>query len=201
MRRGSKACHVVFYKEIEVAAADRDSDDVATRLFARATPVFSADHVDGLPETPPAASVPTLDDVESFVTAARAVIRHGGDQACYIPKLDEIRLPVRSAFRDLASYYATLLHELTHWTAPKQRCDRDLIGRFGSAAYTMEEFVAELGAAFLCADLGIASEPRPDHAQYLAHWLEVLKTDKRGIFTAASKASLAADFLAGLGGG
>lgn len=77
----------------------------------------------------------------------------------------EIRMPARSAFRDAAAYYATLLHELTHWTAAKPRCDRDLTGRFGSAAYAMEELVAELGAAFLCADLGIAAGPRPDHAQ------------------------------------
>jgi antirestriction protein ArdC len=76
-----------------------------------------------------------------------------------------------------------------HWTAPAHRCNRDLSGRFGSEAYAMEELVAELGAAFLYAELGITVEPRPDHAQYLAHWLNVLKVDKRSIFTAASKAS------------
>jgi antirestriction protein ArdC len=82
-----------------------------------------------------------------------------------------------------------------NWTASAHRCDRDLSGRFGSEAYAMEELVAELGAAFLCAELGITVEPRADHAQYLAHWLTVLKADKRAIFTAASKAAEAAAFL------
>jgi antirestriction protein ArdC len=93
------------------------------------------------------------------------------------------------------AYYSTLLHELTHWTAPAHRCDRDFSGRFGSEAYAMEELVAELGAAFLCAELGITVEPRPDHAQYLAHWLAVLKADKRAIFAAASKAAEASAYL------
>jgi antirestriction protein ArdC len=84
---------------------------------------------------------------------------------------------------------------LTHWTAPPHRCNRDLSGRFGSEAYAMEELVAELGAAFLCAELGITVEPRADHAQYLAHWLSVLKADKRAIFTAASKAAQASAYL------
>ncbi len=88
-----------------------------------------------------------------------------------------------------------MLHELTHWTASAHRCNRDLSGRFGSDAYAMEELVAELGAAFLCAELGITVEPRIDHAQYLAHWLNVLKADKRAIFTAASKAAEASAYL------
>lgn len=93
------------------------------------------------------------------------------------------------------AYYSTLLHELTHGTGPAHRCDRDLSGRFGTDAYAMEELVAELGAAFLCAELGVAVEPRADHAQYLAHWLNVLKADKRAIFTAASKAGEAAAYV------
>jgi len=83
---------------------------------------------------------------------------------------------------------------------PKQRCDRELGKRFGDAAYAMEELVAELGAAFLCADLGITTVPRADHAQYLASWLNVLKADKKAIFTAASKASEAVRFLSEPGG-
>ena len=78
------------------------------------------------------------------------------------------------------------------------RFDRDLSGRFGIEAYAVEELVAELGAAFLCADLSITNTPRPDHAAYIANWLEVLKRDKRAIFTAARKAAQASDFLASL---
>lgn len=119
----------------------------------------------------------------------------------FILKLDEIHMLPRDRFTGSATsspteaYYSTLLHEPTHWTALNQRCDRDLTGRFGTQAYAMEELVAELGAAYLCAELGIAVEPRAGHAQYLAHWLNVLKADKRAIFTAASKAGEAVAFL------
>ena len=94
--------------------------------------------------------------------------------------------------------YGVLFHELTHWTGAEPRCDRQFGKRFGDDAYAAEELVAELSAAFLCADLGITHEPRADHAQYIAHWLDVMKGDKRAIFTAASKASEAADYLASL---
>lgn len=93
------------------------------------------------------------------------------------------------------SYYSTLFHELSHWTGADTRCKRSLRGRFGDEAYAAEELVAELGAAFICARLGITNEARPDHAQYLASWLKVLKNDNRAIFTAASQAQKAADFI------
>jgi antirestriction protein ArdC len=92
-------------------------------------------------------------------------------------------------------YYATLIHELTHWTGAKQRLDRDMGKRFGDQAYAAEELIAEIGAAFLCADLGITQETRADHAQYLAQWLRLLKDDSRAIFTASAKASEAAAYL------
>ena len=92
-------------------------------------------------------------------------------------------------------YYATLLHELTHWTGHATRMNRDLSGRFGDNAYAMEELVAELGASFLCAELGVTPMLRPDHIAYIAHWLEVMKGDKRAIFTAAAQASQAVQSL------
>ncbi|MBH5372266.1 hypothetical protein HZZ16_30020 [Bradyrhizobium sp. CNPSo 4016] len=188
---------------MEVEADENSEDERKSRLFARATPVFNADQVDGPEEAPIAAPVDELGDVDAFIARTEAKIVHGGNRACFIPKLDEIHMPPREAFMGSATsspteaYYSTLLHELTHWTGPAHRCDRDLSGRFGSQAYAMEELVAELGAAFLCAELGIAVEPRADHAQYLAHWLKVLTADKRAIFTAASKAGEAVAFLHG----
>src|ERR1700733_16128923 len=108
-------------------------------------------------------------------------------------------MPKLEAFRDGESYYATLAHEMTHWTRHESRLNRDLgRKRFGDAGYAMEELVAEIGAAFLCADLGITPEVREDHAAYIGSWLKVLKGDKRFIFTAASHAQRAADFLHGL---
>jgi antirestriction protein ArdC len=110
-----------------------------------------------------------------------------------------VHIPRIDCFRDAESYYATLLHELTHWTRHETRLNREFgRKRWGDAGYAAEELVAELGAAFLSADLGISSEPRDDHSAYLATWLEVLKTDKRAIFTAAAYAQRAADFIHGL---
>ena len=112
---------------------------------------------------------------------------------------DFVQMPPFEAFRDAESYYASLAHECTHWTRHKSRLDRDL-GRkkWGDAGYAMEELVAELGSAFLCADLDLTPEVREDHAAYIANWLEVLKNDKRAIFSAAAHAQKAADYLSRL---
>ena len=213
VQKGAKAAVVAFYREITVGEdADRTAqgtdDGLQTRFVARATPVFNAAQVSGFDSAPvlpihdPAAPRPDLD---AFVARTGAAIHHGGASAYYSLPRDAIQLPPPSAFTGsptstaTESYYSTLFHELTHWTAPAHRCARDLGSRFGSAAYAMEELVAELGAAFLCADLGVTSAPRPDHAQYLADWLQVLRHDKRAIFTAASQASQAANFVQGAG--
>ncbi len=99
-------------------------------------------------------------------------------------------------FRDAKSYYATRLHETVHWTKHESRLNRDFgRKRWGDEGYAMEELVAEIGAAFLSADLGITPELREDHASYVASWLKVLKDDKRAIFNAASDAQRAAGYL------
>ncbi len=82
-----------------------------------------------------------------------------------------------------------------HWTGHKSRCDRDLTKRFGKQAYAAEELVAEIGAAMLCAETGVTQDTRPDHAQYIANWLQLLKDDSKAIFTAAAKASQAVAWL------
>ena len=208
VQKGAKAALVAFYREITVGEdadpAPSTDDGSQTRFVARATPVFNAAQVSGFDSDPatsacdPAAPRPDLD---AFIAHTGAAIQHGGASAYYSVPRDAIQLPPPSAFTGsptstaTESYYSTLFHELTHWTAPAHRCARDLSGRFGSAAYAMEELVAELGAAFLCADLGVTSAPRPDHAQYLADWLRVLQRDKRAIFAAASQASRAVTFV------
>lgn len=108
-------------------------------------------------------------------------------------------MPCIDFFRDTESYYATCGHETIHWTRHPSRLDRDFgRKRYGDEGYAMEELVAELGSAFLCADLELAPEVREDHASYIASWIKVLRNDKRAIFTAASYAQRAADFLHGL---
>jgi antirestriction protein ArdC len=209
VRKGEKAAFIVFYKELEYEADSETGDgETTTRLFARATPVFAAEQVDGYQapanDAPPATFNTPIEQAEMFVAATGAVVSHGGGRAFYRPSTDSIQLPPRDSFvgtptrSPAESYYSVLLHELTHWTSAENRCNRQLGKRFGDQAYAVEELVAELGAAFLCADLGISAAPRADHAQYLTIWLDVLKADKKAIFTAASKASQAAAFLAAL---
>src|SRR5439155_9518281 len=122
-------------------------------------------------------------------------VRHGGNRAYYSPSSDHIQMPPFQAFTEGPAYYSTLAHEHTHWTGKADRCDRQLGKRFGDNAYAAEELIAELGAAFVCAHLGLSTEPREDHAKYIQSWLKVLRSDKRAIFTAASKAQQAADYL------
>jgi antirestriction protein ArdC len=202
VKKGEKASYVVFYKEINVTAEEENQDDSGTRLFARATPVFAAEQVEGYappaPPVLPSNPIEPIERAEAFIAATGANIVHGGSRACYVPRTDNIHMPCIDLFRDAEGYTSTKLHELTHWSGIESRCNRQFGKRFGDDAYAMEELVAELGAAFLCADLGVTDTPRADHAQYLDSWLRVLKADKKAIFTAASKASQAVDFLASL---
>jgi antirestriction protein ArdC len=210
VRKGEKATFVVFYKELQYTAEAGDGNaETETRLCARATPVFAAEQVDGY--SPPEDKEPrtpfqSIQEAEALVAATGATIVNGGSRAFYRASTDSIHLPESGRFigsptsTPEESYYATLLHELTHWTSHEKRCNRQLGNRFGDHAYAMEELVAELGAAFLCANLGISDAPRADHAQYLSQWLTVLKADKKAIFTAASKASEAVAFLETLQG-
>ncbi|MEE8106314.1 MAG: zincin-like metallopeptidase domain-containing protein, partial [Planctomycetota bacterium] len=133
---------------------------------------------------------------EAFVAGTGAIIHHGGSVACYRTGADDIRLPDRRAFVDAGAYYSTAFHELTHWTGPKSRYDRDLSGRFGADAYAAEELVAELGSAFLCQRFAV--DGALQHPEYVGNWLKVLKGDTRAVFTASSKARKAAEYLQGL---
>ena len=108
-------------------------------------------------------------------------------------------MPSFDAFFNAQSYYATLGHESIHWTRHPSRLDRSFEQqRYGDVGYAKEELVAELGAAFVCADLGLKLEDRPDHAAYIGSWLQIFRSDKRAIFTAAAHAQRAVDYLHGL---
>ena len=104
-------------------------------------------------------------------------------------------MPLLKDFYNTEGYYSTIFHELGHWTGTKERCNRDLSGRFGNKAYAMEELIAELCSAFTCAKTGVEKEPRDDHAQYLKSWISVLKANPKAIFTASKQATLASEYL------
>lgn len=209
VRKGEKAAPIVFYKVLDKGEDEQTNErEGAGRIFAQASHVFNLAQVEGY-ELPYASAAEDFDPIpgaDAFVEATGAAIRIQGESAHYTPITDTITMPEKRLFFATASgnagqnWYATLLHELVHWSGAEHRLARTFGKRFGDEAYAMEELVAELGAAFLCADLGLSSSPRPDHASYLASWLKVLKSDSRAIFTAASAAAKAAEWLAGGGG-
>jgi antirestriction protein ArdC len=166
-------------------------------MFARGFSLFNASQVDGYspPETPRLPESERIAHAEAFIAALQVPIVIGGDMAYYQPSTDTVHLPPFVRFKDAVSHIAVSTHEHAHASGAPHRLARDLTGRFGSFAYAMDEAVAELTASFVLADLGLACEPRPDHAAYLASWMEVLKSDPRAIFTAASKAQQAADWM------
>lgn len=202
VRKGEKATPIVYWGtfKAQVDDADEGGEDGKARLFAKGYAVFNVEQIDGLPASfyEPATVEPSetrIAKADAWAVATGADIRHGGSQAFYSPKGDFVQVPPFAAYGEPERYYSTLCHELTHWSGAKARLDRQFGKRFGDKAYAFEELVAELGAAFSCARLGIENETREDHASYLASWLNVLKSDKRAIFTAASKAQAACDYL------
>ena len=207
VRKGEKGSLVVYANSITRKETDEQTGDDTEREihFMKGYTVFNVEQIEGLPEhyyakpEPRFNPVQRIEHAEQFFTATKADIRHGGTQAYYAQASDYIRMPPFEAFCDAESYYATLAHESTHWTKHPSRLDREF-GRkkWGDEGYAEEELVAELGAAFLCADLELVLQPREDHASYIAHWLNVLQNDKRAIFRAAAHAQRAAALLHGL---
>lgn len=208
VRKGEHGALVVYADRFTKTETDDKGEDTEREIrFMKGYTVFNVEQIEGLPAELYGRPAPfdesrtaPLNEAETFIGRTGAVIRHGGNRAFYTTKTDHIQMPPPRAFRDAQSYSATKAHELVHWTGHPGRMAREFGKRFGDKAYAFEELVAELGAAFLCADLGIAPELREDHACYLANWLTVLNGDKRAIFTAASHAQKAADFLHSLQG-
>jgi antirestriction protein ArdC len=205
IRKGEKSTTVVFSGTLTRTEQDDKGEEQEKVIpFLKAYSVFNIDQTEGLPEKyrAPAATAPTVrenarnEKADHFVANTNADVSYGGDRACYSPLEDRIYMPSLERFKDSDAFYAVLLHECVHWTMMDQRCPRKFRpSTYGIANYAREELVAELGAAFLCADLRISLTPRPDHAEYIASWLEVLRNDKRAIFQAAATAQRAVDFL------
>lgn len=205
VRQGEKGATVVFFKRLnedsDSAPADRDAIS-RVPLVARASRVFNADQVTGWEPPIPRHNgdpVKVLESVATFVAGSRAKVVHGAD-ARYDILADVIEMPTPSRFTGSPTssaseaWHATLLHELVHWSGAKHRLDRK-IRDISRADLAREELIAEIGAAFLCADLGVTNSPRPDHAAYVANWLQLLKNDTRAVFQASSAASKAATYL------
>ncbi|MBQ4840163.1 ArdC family protein [Pseudoalteromonas luteoviolacea] len=210
VRKGEKAVQCIFVKPIEVEDenSERGTDDNGKKIILcrKAFSLFNVEQVEGLENLPVDPEQPEYDETESVAAINRVAevycantgveIRHGGDKAYYSPALDIIKLP--TTFHDGGGYAATLAHELIHSTGHKARFDRfdqqaEAFKGF-KEAYAFEELIAELGAAFACAELGVQGQ-HEQHASYLDSWLRVLKNDKTFIFKAAAAASKAHSYL------
>jgi antirestriction protein ArdC len=207
VRKAQKGSLVVFASAIRRTEKNDDTGDEIEREipFLRGYTVFNVEQIEGLPAHYYATAGPKLDPVarishaEAWVANTGIAISHGGDRAFYSHAADTVQMPPFDAFRDAVAYYTTLGHELVHATKHESRLARDFGRRsWGDAGYAIEELVAEIGSAYIAADLELAIEPREDHAFYLSSWLEVLKNDSKAIFRAASYAQKAADYLNGL---
>jgi antirestriction protein ArdC len=200
VRKGEHGTTVVLWKQAASADDDNDAGDddrKARRIFARAFTVFNVAQVDGY-EPEPVALLPERErvaDAEAFIGNLGITTVFGSPNAYYRPATDTVHMPDFGHFHNPAGFYGTWIHENGHASGAKHRLDRDLSGRFGSASYAFEEIAVEILSGMILADLGIAHHPRPDHAAYVASWLRVLKDDPRAIFTAASKAQEAADWM------
>lgn len=209
VRKGEKSTIAIFYKSYtkEVESAESGETSEEARRVLKAYPVFNADQVEGLPERfHPATALELVEPVgreqelDAFFAAIPAELRHLGDQAYYEPLADRVTMPPAHLFSGFDHYYATLAHELSHWSGHASRLDRNLRNRFGTAAYAAEELVAELSSAMLGAELGLPVAHLDNHASYIEHWLKLLKEDDRAILTAAAKAEEASSLLLKLGG-
>ena len=197
--RGTVICYAdSFIPKAERERANEQGDDPSAVPFLKRFTVFNVEQCEGLPPhvVPPPRALSEIElspDAEALIASTGAKIVTGSGEAFYHRGDDVIRLPPRESFVSTADFYCTAFHELGHWTAHPARLARDLKSRFGSEAYAREELIAELTSAFLCAQFGIVPQVR--HSDYLANWLQILKSDPRAIFHAASQASKASDFL------
>lgn len=201
VRRGEHGVTVYyadrFIPEHERQRAEAAGNEARAVPFLKRFTLFNVAQCEGLdpaltaaPAPPPLCQVPAA---QAVIAASGVPFRVGGDEAFYSPGRDLVVVPPQAAFFEPINWYRTALHELTHATGHPARLARDLSHAFGTPGYAREELVAEMGAAFLCATLGI--RPTVRHADYLGSWLDVLRADARAIFRAASAASRAADWL------
>jgi antirestriction protein ArdC len=192
--KGEKGTKVIFWSMIKKKDAKNEDDSF---MFMKYFTVFNRDQIKDLPapEVREVSQFSINEAAESFIIGTGAPINYGGDIAAYNFVTDQISLPNKTDFVDEGTFYATAFHELIHWTGHNSRLDRLKATPFGSPEYAKEELVAELGAAFLCAEYGINGMTQ--HPEYISNWLSVLKNDKRFIVRAASQATKATVFLTG----
>jgi len=212
VRAGSRGYKVVkvgtFTPKDAKTAPPAPGEDARVGNYLKVYTVFAAEQVDGVEAAAPPPVLAIADRnaaVDAFIASTQADIRAGGDRACCVTSGTGerwIHMPDFGRFTSQEGYYATILHELVHWTGYPVGRHTWLSEHFSDLTerYAFEELVAELGSAMLCAQLGVSAEPRPDHAAYLANWIQALRNDTTYIMKAAAQAQKAVEFLLELTG-
>jgi antirestriction protein ArdC len=200
VRKGEKACPVIFWKQMNVA--DKESGEEKKIPLLRIYHVFNAAQCDDLKDAAPVTEeIVTLKPAEIVAKMPQPpVIKHGMTKAFYSPHEDSVGMPLRERFDTEEGYFATLFHELVHSTSHEKRLKRAPLAEhngFGSDPYCKEELIAEMGAAFLCGQADIAERTIDSSAAYISNWLERLRDDKTLIVQAAAQAQKATDFILG----
>lgn len=215
IKKGAKASHIVRLVEVDrndKTEGDTEvvAEDQQKKLVMKTYAVFNGQDIEGWkPRTDSRLTIEPLAAVESIVAGLKAsgmIVLHGGNAACYSPKIDTLRMPERGAFTDALSYHATYLHECGHATGHQKRLDRfksmgvgSSMGLDSVAERAREEIRVEMAAAFLCAELGLdlGKADIANHGAYLASWLGALKSSKshNEVFRAAGDAQKIADYL------
>jgi antirestriction protein ArdC len=207
VRKGEHGTRIVHWAFFDKKVSEKDSTGKEVERVQRIPSlktfvIFNFSQIEWDAEKMPKAITPLDKDVLESCTEAAALVKntgatveHGGSMAAYSPAQDKIVMPAPGAFESAEGYWATLLHEMIHWTGHTSRCNRKLDTRFGTESYAAEELVAELGSAFLCAELGI--QGKLQHTNYLGTWIKILKGDKFALFTASKFAKQAVSFLKG----
>ena len=210
--KGEKGTHLIRWvvrKPCKAHPADAHCDKCLgkPRMFPVGFVVFNADQthagraiVDEMLADGKTEPIELRHDIDSFVESSGARVKYSMmGRAFYSSGGDYINMPDPDTFESSDGFYGTLLHELTHWTGHKSRCDRDQSGSFGSDSYAFEELVAELGSVFLCSGrFDIELPERDDHVAYLASWAKVLRAKPSILWTAATAASKAVEYLESL---
>ena len=226
VRKGEKGTMIVKVVDLdqqpkqkgEAVAGDRGEKDKDYKrsghrnVILRRYYVFGAHQIDGMPELEPTGALDfhPVERAESVIEAMKRetglMIIHGGDRACYVPALDEVRIPPKRAFKTEYDYYSTACHEICHSTMHTKRLNRAeaYAKKWGDSAYGLEELTAEIGAAILASETGLASSEElaaahlEDHAKYLRGWIKAIERDPMAIFTAAKNAEKISEYVLGL---
>jgi antirestriction protein ArdC len=188
VRKGERSTRIYYANSF---TKRNEQDEEETVWYLKPVSVFNISQIDSLPpsyyaEPEGLPEAVRNQNTEDFINAIPSTVQYGGNKACYIPSRDVIRMPRIEQFANVDAYYATLIHEHIHWTSSKDRLDRD-------EEYAFEELVAELGAAFVCAELGIKGNLQ--HSEYIGSWIKALNNDHTMIVKASRLASQAANYL------